>query len=288
MALLMRCVFSLSMMQSRMKAVAISTSTAGTRPGISARGIRRCETTARSTAASCRRTCFCWCGGYTAMMRLIVSVASSVWSVENTRWPVSAASSAVSIVSKSRISPTRMTSGSWRSALRSACANERGVDRHLALVHDRPAVAVEELDGILDRHHVRAARAVDVVDHRRQRRALAAAGGAGHEHEAALFVRDPAEHRRQQQVVDRQDFRRNDAQHHAHRAALLEDVDAEAAEPRDAVREVDFLRLDELVTLLGRHHLRAHRQRVFVHQPLFFADRHEHAGRCAPSDRRRP
>ena len=54
------------------------------------------------------------------MMRLIVSVASSVCSVENTRWPVSAACIAVSIVSMSRISPTRMTSGSWRSALRSA------------------------------------------------------------------------------------------------------------------------------------------------------------------------
>ena len=59
------------------------------------------------------------------MMRLIVSVASSVCSVEKTRWPVSAASSPVSIVSKSRISPTRMTSGSCRSALRSACANDR-------------------------------------------------------------------------------------------------------------------------------------------------------------------
>ena len=59
------------------------------------------------------------------MTRLMVSVASRVWSVENTRWPVSAACRAVSIVSMSRISPTRMTSGSWRSALRRAWANER-------------------------------------------------------------------------------------------------------------------------------------------------------------------
>ena len=54
-------------------------------------------------------------------MRLMVSVASRVWSVDITRWPVSAAVSAVSMVSRSRISPTRMTSGSWRSALFSAC-----------------------------------------------------------------------------------------------------------------------------------------------------------------------
>ena len=55
------------------------------------------------------------------MMRLMVSVASRVCRVDITRWPVSAAVSAVSMVSRSRISPTRMTSGSWRSALLSAC-----------------------------------------------------------------------------------------------------------------------------------------------------------------------
>ena len=117
-----------------------------------------------------------------------------------------------------------------------------------------------------------------MVDHGRQRRALAAAGGAGHEHEPAFFVGNLAQHRRQQQVVDRQYLRRNDAQHHAHGPALLEDVDAETAQPAHAVGEVDFLRLDELVALFGRHHVRAHRQRVFVQQPLFFADRNEVAG----------
>jgi predicted phage gp36 major capsid-like protein len=37
-----------------------------------------------------------------------------VWTVENTRWPVSAARIAISAVSRSRISPTIITSGSWR------------------------------------------------------------------------------------------------------------------------------------------------------------------------------
>ena len=55
--------------------------------------------TAFRTAPSWRRICFCWCGGKTAMMRLIVSVASRVCRVDKTRWPVSAAVSAVSIVS---------------------------------------------------------------------------------------------------------------------------------------------------------------------------------------------
>ena len=98
-----------------------------------------------------------------------------------------------------------MTSGSWRSALRSACANDVGVDADLALVDDRPLVAVQELDRVLDRHDVRGARRVDVVDHRRQRRALAGAGRAGDEHQAALLVGDLLQHRRQRQLVDRRD-----------------------------------------------------------------------------------
>ena len=55
--------------------------------------------TALRTAASWRRTCFCWWGGNTEMMRVMVSVASRVWRVEKTRWPVSAAMRAVSMVS---------------------------------------------------------------------------------------------------------------------------------------------------------------------------------------------
>ena len=41
--------------------------------------------------------------------------ASLVCSVESTRWPVSAASTAMCAVSRSRISPTMITSGSARS-----------------------------------------------------------------------------------------------------------------------------------------------------------------------------
>ena len=54
------------------------------------------------------------------MMRLIVCIAELVCSVPNVKWPVSAIVSADSIVSRSRISPISTTSGSWRSAARSA------------------------------------------------------------------------------------------------------------------------------------------------------------------------
>ena len=50
------------------------------------------------------------------MMRSTVCAVDCVCSVANTRWPVSAAVSAVEIVSRSRISPTRITSGSSRRA----------------------------------------------------------------------------------------------------------------------------------------------------------------------------
>ena len=48
--------------------------------------------------------------------------ASLVCTVESTRWPVSEAWIAISAVSRSRISPTMMTSGSWRRNERSPFA----------------------------------------------------------------------------------------------------------------------------------------------------------------------
>ena len=75
------------------------TSTAGARPSPSLLTTSRMEITALITEASWIRICFCWWGGKTEMTRLTVSVASRVCSVDNTRWPVSAAVSAVSMVS---------------------------------------------------------------------------------------------------------------------------------------------------------------------------------------------
>jgi hypothetical protein len=55
--------------------------------------------------------------------RLTVLIESLVCSVDRTRWPVIAARTPISAVSGSRISPTMITSGSWRSAERSTRAN---------------------------------------------------------------------------------------------------------------------------------------------------------------------
>ncbi len=61
------------------------------------------------------------------MFRIRVSVvgASLVCSVESTRWPVWAALIEMSAVSRSRISPTMMMSGSWRRNDFSAVAKVR-------------------------------------------------------------------------------------------------------------------------------------------------------------------
>ncbi len=58
------------------------------------------------------RSISCSSGGKTETTRLTVVTASRVCNVEITRWPVSAAFTAVSIVSVSRISPIKTTSGS--------------------------------------------------------------------------------------------------------------------------------------------------------------------------------
>ena len=168
-----------------------------------------------------------------------------------------------------------MTSGSWRSALRSAERERSRVDADLALVDDRLVVAVQVFDRVFDGDDVGRARAVDVVDHRGQRRALAAAGGAGDEHQAALFGGDFLQHRRQAELLDAAHAHRNDAQDHADGAALLEDVAAEAAEPGHAVGEVDLLRVLEPLAVRRRHDRRGHLDQILVIELAARRDRHE-------------
>src|SRR5665647_3502526 len=107
-----------------MAGVAISTSVATTRPGPSDRLHNVWHTMPWIAPASCVRTWACWFGGKTSMMRSTVCAASCVCRVAKTRWPVSAAVRATEIVSRSRISPTRMMSGSCRSTCLSALAND--------------------------------------------------------------------------------------------------------------------------------------------------------------------
>ena len=121
-----------------------------------------------------------------SISRVTTDGASSVCSVESTRWPVCAACIAIFAVSASRISPSRMTSGSCRRIDRSALR-----ERQLDLLVDLRLVDAGNLvlDRILDRDDVGLLRL-----HRRQRRAerrrLAAAGRADDENHPVLMAEE--------------------------------------------------------------------------------------------------
>ena len=99
---------------------------------------------------------------------------------------------------------------------------------------------VQELDRVLDRHDVLLARAVDLVDHRRQRGGLARAGRAGDEHEAARAARELVHRGGQAELVDRGQPERDQAEGRADRAALVVGVDTEARVAGDRVGEVEL------------------------------------------------
>ncbi len=122
------------------------------------------------------------------MMRLIVSDASTVCSVESTRWPVSAARQrGVDGLLVAHLADQDHVRVLAQDAAQGALERRR-VLADLALVDDRVAVAVQELDRVLDRDDVLGHRPVHVVDHRRERGRLAGAGGAGEQDDPALLL----------------------------------------------------------------------------------------------------
>ena len=119
------CAILFSRIRLRIAGVPIMISCAATRPEPSLVLSSVCEITARSDSESIARTISFSAAGNTSTMRSIVFAADEVCSVPNTRWPVSAPDMARRMVSRSRISPTRMISGSWRRAALRAAAKLR-------------------------------------------------------------------------------------------------------------------------------------------------------------------
>ena len=123
------------------------------------------------------------------MMRLIESVALIVCSVENTRWPVSAAvERGLHGLDVAHLADEDDVGVLAQHPLQRG-VEVGGVGADLALVDDRRLVGVEDLDRVLDRHDVLVLRLVDVVDHRAERRRLARAGRAGDEHQTRARAR---------------------------------------------------------------------------------------------------
>ena len=140
----------------------------------------RCEMIARRYCARSISICLCCSFGNMLMMRSSVSGELFACSVASARWPVPARSIAACIVSRSRISPIRITSGACAHRAAQRAMVRLRVEPDLALVDDRVLVAVQELDRVLDRDDVDAELLVAVIDHRRERRRLARAGRADH------------------------------------------------------------------------------------------------------------
>ncbi len=117
----------------------------------------------------------------------------------------------------------------------------------LALDHLRQLAAMDELDRVLEAHDVEAAGRVQQVDHRRERRRLAGAGRARHEHHALVVVAELADHRRQVQRIERGHVGRDRTEHGPDARILAEHVDAEPVAFLGDVREVDVVALAELL-----------------------------------------
>ena len=105
----------------RIAGVPIIISCAATRPP-AWRLSSDCEITACSDSDNIARIMSFSAAGNTSTTRSMVLAADEVCNVPNTKCPVSAAVNAKRMVSRSRISPTRITSGSSRRAERSAAS----------------------------------------------------------------------------------------------------------------------------------------------------------------------
>ena len=182
------CAILFSRIRLRIAGVPIMISCAATRPWPSLVFSSVCEITARSDSDSIARTISFSAAGNTSTMRSMVLAAELVCSVPNTRWPVSAAVSARRIVSRSRISPTRMHVRVLAQRRAQRFGERQRVRSDLALVDQALLRLVHELDRVLDREDVAVLVLVDVVDHRRERGRLARAGRAGDQHQAARLV----------------------------------------------------------------------------------------------------
>ena len=186
------------------------------------------------------------------MRRSTVEGASCVWSVAKTRWPVSAAVSAVEIVSRSRISPRRITSGSWRSAPRRASAKlvaSGPISRWLTMqrlcrwrnsIGSSIVMMWSALDSLIS-----SMSAASVVD-------LPEPVGPVDEDEAARSLAELGDRLRHPEIGERLQLGRDHPEGRADALALEVDVHAEAGETGDRVGNVDLTVDLEVLLLLCR------------------------------------
>src|SRR5690625_2385397 len=121
-------------MAARADGVIHNTSLASTRPP-PILGNSFCETMQRRTSARRFRTRSCSSGGYSPMIRSMLSTAELVWSVEKTLWPESVISSAADIVSGSHLADHHDV-GVLAQRVDDSFLERPDVLAHLAMPHD--------------------------------------------------------------------------------------------------------------------------------------------------------
>ena len=166
-------------------------------------------------------------------------------SVPRTRWPVSDAVMASEMVSRSRISPTMMTSGSSRSEPRSAAPKDFVWVCTSRWVMWQPFGWKTYSIGILERDDVLVPLEVHLLDERGQRGRFAGADRAGDEDEAVVIAREQLEALRQAELVHRADVGADDAEDDVDPEPLPNDAGAEAPE-LGRVGEIDVAAFGEL------------------------------------------
>src|SRR5712692_10141608 len=228
----------LSRIRARIAGVHTMISAAITRPRPFSFCSSVCVSTPSSTKASWARICDCWCAGKTSMMRLMLSIAELVCSGER-----QVARLGDGQRGRDRLQVAHFADQHDVGVLAQRVLERRGEARRvgpdLALVDDAALMAVDELDGILDRDDVPLELAVDLVDHGGEGRALARPGGARHEHQPAGPLGELRDHGRQAQLLERLHVEGNLPDHERHAAALLEAVAAESGEVLDPKGEVE-------------------------------------------------
>ncbi len=114
------------------------------------------------------------------------------------------------------------------------------VGADLALVDHGELVLMHEFDRVLDGHDVTRPLLVDSVDHRGERRRLAAARGARDENEAARTEPELAQDRRHVHLLERRHLRRDEPHRRRHGVPVEERVQPEAPLVAVGVREVEL------------------------------------------------
>ena len=114
----------------------------------------------------------------------------------------------------------------------------RKILAQFALAEGRLLVRMQKFDRVLERHHVDFVLLVDLVEHRRQRRRLAAARRPGHEDQPRFFLDHLAKNLRQPERVERRNLRAQLPHHDRVIAVVLENVHAKPREVRHRVARV--------------------------------------------------